>query len=110
MKMQLRVIQYALSVCLMASTAACTQLPTEKQTVVDQRPELAFKPVDERTYPARVILDGVDVGQVSDYLYGQRSLKTLSGNHQIRITMSGQILLEERFYLSDGVSKFFVVR
>lgn len=96
--------------CVMVT--ACVQMPTEKQSVSDMRPQISFKAnvSDARLATARVILDNMDVGAVQDYIDGVATLKVLSGTHQLRVIQGGQVLHEERFYAGDGVNKSFVLK
>lgn len=88
---------------------ACTQMPTEKQGISDIRPQISFKVTDERARSARVILDGLDMGPVSDYLEGTASLRILPGSHQLGILSGSQLIHQEKFYAGDGVNRIFNV-
>jgi len=85
----------------------CTQMPTEKQSIVDMRPQISFKVTDESKYPARVIIDDLDMGSVGDYLENIAALRILSGNHIMRVVLRNQVILEEKFYAGDGVNRTF---
>lgn len=91
-------------------TGGCVQMPTEKHSVSDMRPQIAFKAESEITRAARVIVDGLDMGKVSDYLDGVAAVRVLPGTHQLRVISGGQILLEEKVYLGDGVARTFIVK
>lgn len=90
----------------------CVQMPTEKQSVSDMRPQISFKvnASEPKWTSARVYLDNMDVGAVQDYLDGTATLKILPGTHQLRIVQGGQVLHEERFYAGDGVHKNFILK
>lgn len=90
-------------------SAGCTQMPTEKQAIVDLRPQISFK-ADENSYGAKVLLDGLDMGSVGDYLDAKNSLRILPGTHILRVVLASQVLLEEKFYLGDGVNRTFIVK
>lgn len=96
--------------CTLAT--ACVQMPTEKQSIADMRPQISFKAngSDSRVTTARVILDNMDVGTVQDYLDGIATLKVQPGTHQLRIVQGNQVIHEERFYAGDGVTKSFVLK
>jgi len=100
----------AMLVCALA--AGCVQMPTEKQSISDMRPQIAFKPTpgDSRLLSARVVLDNMDIGAVQDYIDGIATLKVLPGTHQLRIIQNSLLLHEERFYAGDGVNKTFVLK
>lgn len=97
-------------VCALAT--GCVQMPTEKQSVSDMRPQISFKvnSGDQRIASARVLIDNIDIGAVQEFLDGVNTLKVLSGTHQLRIVQGQQILHEERFYAGDGVNKSFVLK
>ncbi len=88
----------------------CTQMPTEKQSVSDLRPQISFKADNSDIYNARVILDGLDVGSIGQYIDGKASLRILSGTHLIQVSIKDKIIFEEKFYSGDGVNRTFIVR
>lgn len=88
----------------------CTQMPTEKQSISDMRPQISFKAADDRARSARVIVDGLDMGVVGDYVEGSTSLRVLSGTHSLRVIMGNQIALDEKFYVGDGTNRTFIVK
>lgn len=88
----------------------CTQMPTEKQSISDMRPQISFKAADDKSHSARVIVDGLDMGAVGDYVEGSTSLRVLSGTHLLRVIMGNQTLLEEKFYVGDGTNRTFIVK
>lgn len=92
-----------------AFLSACTQMPTEKQSVVDHRPQIAFN-APEQSHGARVFVDGLDIGAVGEYLEGHAALRVLPGTHVIRLEQSGRPILEEKIYIGDGVSRTILVR
>lgn len=108
--MHKRVAVILIALGFLCGLAGCTQMPTEKQGISDLRPQISFKLNGDEALSARVFLDGLDVGQVGDYVDGQRALRILSGNHTLRVIASSQVLLEERFYIGDGVSRSFLVK
>jgi len=99
-----------LTVVCIVFLAACTQMPTEKQNVVDMRPNLSFKVTDESLNRARVLVDGLDVGTVGDYLEGRTALRVLSGNHLVKVVLDGGTVHEEKVYVGDGVNRSLIVK
>jgi hypothetical protein len=97
------------SICVVG----CVQFPTEKQQVVDQRPQLSFV-VDDANVDAsgaRVFVDGLEVGKVGDFVQGRAAVRVLPGTHVVRVqSASGAVLLEQRIYLADGVSQALIVK
>ena len=89
---------------------ACTQLPTEKQSVTDMRPQLSFKIMDDGLRSATVFVDGLAMGSVGEFGEGVAALRVLSGNHQIRVDLNGRVLIEEKIYIGDGVHRTILVR
>jgi hypothetical protein len=92
--------------------AACVQMPTEKHSIVDQRPQITFRldAGQKRLVNARVVVDDLDMGKVADFLDGQASLRVLPGTHLIKVTMDGDVWMLERAYLGDGVVRPFNVK
>lgn len=101
---------------LMAATVAfailggCVQMPTETRQVADLRPGISFQAQSPRAAHSQVFVDGLNVGRVEDFLEGKGILRVLSGTHALRVVDGTSILLEERFYLGDGVNRTFAVR
>jgi hypothetical protein len=108
---QLNIKSCAMAFAIMA-LAACVQMPTEKQSVADLRPQITFKlnAANPLAPTSRVILDGQDMGSVQEFTDGVSALKVLPGTHQLQIRNGSLILQEERFYVADGVNKPFVVK
>jgi len=88
----------------------CTQLPTEKQSVSDMRPQISFKAESEFAQGARVLVDGLDMGSVGEFLDGKAAVRVLSGMHKLTVTAGTTVLLDEKVYLGDGVSRSFIVK
>lgn len=95
----------------LAGLSACVQMPTEKQSVVDQRPQITFRLSGDQQHAAgaRVLVDELEVGKVRDFLDGQASLRVLPGTHVIKVQAGDTVLLMERAYLGDGVVRPFNV-
>lgn len=110
MKKSVFVIPLAISIFALSSLSGCVQMPTEKQSISDLRPQISFKVNDDRLLSSRVELDGLDAGAVSDYLDGTSSMRIRPGTHVVRVTYGSSILLEEKFYVGDGVNRTFIVR
>jgi hypothetical protein len=98
-------------VSLFAGVAGCVQMPTEKQSVVDQRPQITFRISgdQQRIADARVLVDDLDMGKVQDFLDGQATLRVLPGMHQIKVQTGSTTFFMERAYLGDGVVRPFNV-
>ncbi|MEY4562676.1 MAG: hypothetical protein RLZZ618_1953 [Pseudomonadota bacterium] len=91
---------------------ACAPYPTERQSVVDLRPQVSFRfnASDERFAQARVQVDGIDAGNLADFVDGRGALRVISGSHTVRVVSGSTVLFEERAYLGDGVSRPFIVK
>jgi hypothetical protein len=84
-------------------------MPTEKQSVSDLRPQISFVAADA-LFDAVVYVDNVAVGRVGDFREGTAALRILPGTHTVRVVADGRVLLDERFYVGDGVSRSFLVQ
>jgi len=104
----------ALALCIGAAAAValtgCTQMPTEKQGIADLRPQISFRPGNDIVRNARVTVDGLDMGLVGSYVEGSAALRILPGSHVLTVLQNGRLLLEEKFYLGDGVNRTFLVK
>lgn len=88
----------------------CSQIPTEKQSAVDMRPQISFKIVNENVRGARVLVDGLDMGSVDEYQENQAALKVLPGKHVVSIVQRDQLVYEESIYVGHGISRAIVVQ
>ena len=109
MKKTITILGMIIASAGMLTLSACTQMPTEKQSISDMRPQISFRVADEQARSARVILDGLDMGAVGSYMEGAASLRVLSGTHMLSITSGNQVIFQEKFYAGDGVSRTFIV-
>jgi len=106
--MRNRIVLAALA-ALLLGTAGCVQMPTENQGVVDMRPQISFVAA-EALFDAVIYLDNVAVGRVGDFQDGTAALRILPGTHVVRVVAGDRVLLDERFYIGDGVSRSFLVQ
>jgi uncharacterized lipoprotein YajG len=107
---QRKLFQIVAIICSCLLFSACSQIPTDKQSAVDMRPQISFKPTSESTLNARVYLDGRDVGSVSEYLEGQSALKVLPGKHIVTVVLQNQNVLQETIYVGHGISRTIIVQ
>ena len=98
------------SILLVSLMLGCVQMPTEKQSISDMRPQLTFKFVNDNLRNALISVDGLDMGIVGDYAEGVAALRVLPGTHVIRIKVAGQIIVDEKIYLGDGVTRSILVK
>ena len=107
-----KLIAASLIACSLFALAGCVQYPTERQGTVDLRPQISFRfdPVDARMSGARVLVDGLDAGRLEEFTDGKGALRVLSGTHTVRVISTSNVLLDERFYVGDGVARPFVVK
>ncbi len=105
---------FATSLLALTLTAllGCVQFPTERQSVVDLRPQISFNfdPADARMSEARVLVNGLDSGRLGDFMEGKGALRVLPGTHAVRVVSGSEVLLDERAYLGDGVARPFNVK
>jgi hypothetical protein len=105
------VLRFALAPALpLILLPGCTQMPTEKQSVSDMRPQISFKTVDAQRHVARVVVDGLDMGSLGAYLDGSAALRIVPGTHELRVLQGTQVLLNEKFYLGEGVNRTFTIQ
>lgn len=88
----------------------CVQMPTEKQQVVELRPQISFRFEDERLGAAHVRVDGLSMGTAGQFQAGKAALAIEPGTHQLVVDVNGNVLLNTRFYVGDGVNKTFDLR
>jgi hypothetical protein len=89
---------------------ACVQMPTERASIVDARPQISFRVIGE-VDSLRVFIDGLDMGPINQYLdlgseKGAHSLRILPGSHILRVENDNSAVIhEEKLYIGDGVSR-----
>jgi len=87
----------------------CVQMPTERASIVDTRPQISFRVIGE-VDSMRLFIDGLDMGPVANYLDGGpeeagHALRILPGSHILRVESGGRVIHEEKLYIGDGVSR-----
>lgn len=100
------ILNRAIAAIALAALAACVSYPTEKQGVVDQRPQISLRVADGAAN-ARVLVDGLDMGRAGDFAEGKAALRILPGTHQLTVQDGQKVYVSEKFYVADGVSRTF---
>ncbi|MFZ6848708.1 hypothetical protein [Undibacterium sp. RuRC25W] len=90
--------------------SGCVKMPTEKQTIVDQRPSVSFEINSESLKTAQFFVDGQNFGTVGEFVEGVATVRILSGTHNLRVVFGDNILLNEKFYVGDGVHRSFIIK
>ncbi|GAB3654607.1 hypothetical protein [Ramlibacter alkalitolerans] len=101
------VLAAALIACI--QLVGCVQMPTEKAGIPDVRPQISFRLIDESVRSAHIFIDGIHMGTAADYMDGVAALRLLPGTHMLKVTFMGATLMEEKFYVGDGVQRTFTV-
>ncbi len=91
-------------------SVGCSQIPTEKQSAVDMRPQISFKIVNESTRDARVFVDGLDMGPVQEFQENQSALKLLPGKHIVTLVLHDRVVYEEPVYVGHGMARTIIVQ
>ncbi|BEU04323.1 hypothetical protein OAG1_31230 [Agarivorans sp. OAG1] len=91
--------------------AGCVQMPTTTSTTVDNRPQLSFIAASDNVVLSeyKVWVDGLESGLASDYKADSAALRLLPGSHVIELKRNEEVILKEKIYLGDGVTKQVVV-
>ncbi|MGI9279637.1 MAG: hypothetical protein ACR2PX_08395 [Endozoicomonas sp.] len=92
--------------CSILMLSGCVNTPTEMAGVKDDRPYIMFSGV---TSTDMIRLDGIQMGKASDYIQDKSGMRIEPGTHRIEVLREGEIVLEQKFYLSRGSSKTFSV-
>lgn len=108
---ELRGATLALGVLIVGvSLTGCVQMPTEKQSVESLKPQISFRLANESAGYAVVVLDGLQVGAAGQFQTGRAALQIEPGMHQLVVHINGSTLINEKFYVGDGVTKTFDLR
>ena len=111
MDSKMRFLALALSAVVGASgLVGCVQMPTEKQNVVSLKPQISFRLGNDNVGAAQVNLDGMPVGVAGQFQAGRTALQVEPGTHQLLVQLNGNVLLNEKFYVGDGVTRTFELR
>lgn len=97
-----------LGCAMTAALAGCVNFPTEKASVVDNRPQLSFRTQQDGD-AMQVFVDGIANGAVSQYREGRAALRVLPGTHVIEVRRGGGVVHTERVYVGDGVTKTIIL-
>lgn len=93
--------------------AACAQTATQTTTTVDDRPRIAFAlPEGTSAKGYQVVIDGIEYGDMSQYLAGTRSasaVRVVTGRHIVEVWYNGQRKLNREVFLSDGDTRILQV-
>ena len=99
------IVSFIFAVSFLA-LSGCVNTPTEFSGVKDDRPYIMFTGVSEQD---TILLDGLTIGQAMDYQEGKSGLRIESGTHVLQVIRDGQQILKQKFYLSRGSSKTFII-
>jgi hypothetical protein len=105
----LRLLLCCLFFACMPIIQGCVQMPTERHGIVDIRPHISFRIADAALGASRVYVDGLDMGPASAFIDGVAGLRVLPGSHLLQVRLQGMTLIDEKFYVADGVSRTFVL-
>lgn len=107
-----KLVSASLLATALTALVGCVQYPSERQSVVDLRPQISFRfdAADTRMAQARVLVNGLDSGRMADFRDGTGSLRVLSGTHIVQVLSGSEVLLNERAYVGDGVARPFTVK
>jgi hypothetical protein len=97
------------AVAALLALSACSPLPPQSQGATDRRPQISFKATTERVLQAKVILDGLDMGQVGSYLEGDTSLRIDTGIHMLIVASNNRLIYQQSFDAGKGYSRVFTV-
>ena len=88
----------------------CSQIPTEKQSAVDMRPQVSFKIVNENMKGATVFVDNLNMGLIDEYQENQAALRVLQGKHVVSVMQRDQVVYQESIYVGHGISRTIIVQ
>ena len=98
--MTIKLTATVLSIALLAGCAG----PTSMVQTQDDRPFIMFEAPQSQDV---VFIDGVNMGSAVEYKVGKSALRIEPGTHRLQIQRDGIVILEQKFYMADGVGKTF---
>lgn len=99
-----------IAIVLAIGLVGCTQTPTQRTGVVDDRPRLAFEeqlPGDAKDYD--VLIDGISYGPMSQYLANENALRVIPGSHQIEIKDGSKTVFTTKVFLGASSTRIITV-
>lgn len=96
----------AIAAASLALFAVACSSPTKSAYTVDSRPTISFQTEHD---DAEIYLDGRLVGTVKDYAAYDTVLKVQPGTHVLRLELNGQVIADEKFFVSNGANKIINV-
>lgn len=92
---------------------ACAQAPSQMTTTVDDRPRISFElPEGTSASGYSVTIDGIDYGDMSQYLAGTRSasaVRVVTGRHIVEVWYNGRQHSRQEVFLSEGTTRIIKV-
>lgn len=89
---------------------AC-QLPSEHVVIGENTAGISFKLTNpDRGKNYQVYVDGLLMGNASDFMEGKALLKILPGSHIIKLMHNNKIVFQEKLYVASGANKTMVVK
>lgn len=89
-----------------AALTGCVNTPTQKVQVVDNRPFIMFSAAQRGDV---VVLNGIEMGDATEFSAGETGLRIESGTHRLQIRRADETILNQKFYVAEGVSKTFTI-
>jgi len=88
----------------------CSQVPTEKQSAVDLRPQISFKVANDNIKGSTVFVDNLNMGLIDEYQENHAALRVLPGKHIVSIVKRDQVIYQETIYVGHGISRTIIVQ
>lgn len=98
-----------LIVCIsLMMLSGCAKQPTRFTQIEDTSPTVNFKV--EQANGLELWVDGLAYGAVEQYLYPNKALSLLPGQHLIEVRRGGRVVFSEQMYLSPSTYRTIEVR
>ena len=94
-------MKFLTTIFMLLTLAACSTPVTQIQSV-DLRPTLSISNAPQGSV---LSIDGVIVGDAGSIAKGNQAIKLSPGTHQINASHNGNILINEKVYLGEGLHK-----
>lgn len=82
---------------------SCAKQPTQFTSVVDSSPTANFKAMD--TTGMTLFVDGVNYGSLDQYVYPERAVTLIPGQHVIQIRKNDVVVFTEDVYFSEATHR-----
>lgn len=107
-----KIRSFLITFCLLAlSISGCvTSTPEKDSKTIEESASISFKIADSALQtPIAIYIDGKHMGSAQDFQTSIARLKVITGTHTLELKSNKETIKKEKFFVSKGSSKEFVI-